>query len=154
MLSINAVCNQIIRKAITTNRKITPLKLQKLLYLVYAYSLRANNGKKMFDATFNAWQYGPVCISVYDEFSGFGSNEITSYFKDAKGQSFFPNSNMIENYPFFVAFDLVWDKYSKMTGSQLVDITHGNKNTAWFKTKTNHVIPDELILDDVKKGVY
>lgn len=154
MLSLNAVCNQIIRKSISTNTNLTPLKLQKLLYLIYAHSIKENNGYRVFDATFNAWQYGPVCIPVYEEFSSFGSGQITSYFKDAKGQSYFPNPDVKENTPFFNAFNFVWDKYGNLTGAQLVDLTHGRNNTAWFKTKTNHVIQDELIIEDVSKGVY
>lgn len=154
MLSLNAVCNEIIRKFIATNQKITPLKLQKMLYLIYAYSLKENKGKKIFAASFHAWEYGPVCVSVYEEFSSFGSNPITSYYKDAKGRSYFPNRDIYENYPFFVAFNTVWNKYARKTGSQLVDITHGNHNTAWFKTRTNGLITDNLILDDVKRGIY
>lgn len=154
MLSINAVCNEIIRKCISTNTNITPLKLQKLLYLVYAYSLKENNNKKLFEASFSAWQYGPVCIPVYEEFAGFGSGSITCYSKDAQGKAYFPNKNAEQNNPFFNAFNIVWEKYGKKTGSQLIDITHGTKNSAWYKTPTNLTIKDEYIIDDINKGVY
>lgn len=154
MLSINAVCNEIIKRCISTNTNITPLKLQKLLYLVYAYSLKENHKNKVFDANFSAWQYGPVCIPVYEEFAGFGSGSITCYSKDAQGKSFFPSKEASQNAPFFKAFNTVWDKYGKKTGSQLVDITHGKKNTAWYRTKTNFTIKDEDILKDLDEGVY
>lgn len=154
LLSVNAVCNQIIRKAVSTNTSITPLKLQKLLYLVYAYSLKYNNGKKLFDAQFSAWQYGPVCIPVYEEFSCFGGSNITCYAKNAYGKSAFPNPDFNGNKIFFKAFNDVWSKYANLKSSELVNITHGSKRSAWHKTKTNQIILDKDIILDIENGEY
>ena len=46
---------------------VTPLKLQKLLYYCQGYSL-ALTGKPAFHDKIEAWRYGPVIDSVYQEY--------------------------------------------------------------------------------------
>ena len=46
---------------------VTPLKLQKLLYYCQGYSL-ALTGKPAFKDKVEAWRYGPVIDSVYQEY--------------------------------------------------------------------------------------
>mgnify|MGYP002861256523 CR=1 FL=1 len=46
---------------------VTPLKLQKLLYYCQGYSL-ALTGKPAFPEVIEAWKYGPVVESVYQEY--------------------------------------------------------------------------------------
>ncbi|MBQ7217176.1 MAG: SocA family protein [Synergistaceae bacterium] len=46
---------------------VTPLKLQKLLYYCQGYSL-ALTGKPAFDDPIEAWKFGPVVESVYQEY--------------------------------------------------------------------------------------
>lgn len=53
---------------------ITPLKMQKLIYYVYVWSIVAD--KKIIDDTFVKWQYGPVNSSVYNYYKKFGTSEI------------------------------------------------------------------------------
>lgn len=54
---------------------VSNIKLQKLLYLVYGgYCL--DNEEVLFGELFQAWQYGPVVASVYDEFCFFAGAHI------------------------------------------------------------------------------
>ena len=53
---------------------ITPMKLQKLLYYCQGYSL-ALIGKPIFVEPIEAWEYGPVIDSVYQEYRKY-KNEI------------------------------------------------------------------------------
>lgn len=55
---------------------ITNLKLQKLLYYAQAWFLVNNDNTKLFDDDIVAWQYGPVVVSVYEEFKSFGRAPI------------------------------------------------------------------------------
>lgn len=54
---------------------VTPLKLQKLLYYVQGYSL-ALTGKPAFSDQIEAWRYGPVVESVYQEYKKYNKSII------------------------------------------------------------------------------
>ena len=54
---------------------VTPLKLQKLLYYVQGYSL-ALTGKPAFPDKIEAWKYGPVVDSVYQEYKKYNRGII------------------------------------------------------------------------------
>lgn len=57
-------------------RKLTPLKLQKLLYYVQVNYLVNNNGEPLFSEPIQKWQYGPVVPNVYFEFKDNGISHI------------------------------------------------------------------------------
>ena len=68
------------KKERNPNKKIsvTNLKLQKLMYFVEAYYMVKNPDEdEMFNEKWSAWDYGPVCKELYDQFKVFGSIEIT-----------------------------------------------------------------------------
>ena len=54
---------------------VTPLKLQKLLYYCQGYSL-ALTGKPAFPDKIEAWQYGPVVDSVYQDYKQYSGGII------------------------------------------------------------------------------
>lgn len=54
---------------------LTNLKLQKLLYYQQGFHL-AFFGTPLFDEDVEAWMYGPVVPSVYDEYSKYGSASL------------------------------------------------------------------------------
>ena len=55
---------------------ITPLKLNKLVYIAYGWVAGAI-GQRLFDEEIEAWQHGPVIRSLYDEFKHFKNRPIT-----------------------------------------------------------------------------
>ena len=70
---------------------ISPIKLQKCLYFLFAiwggYVLSSRNGKNedkdshnyseyLFDDDFSVWEYGPVDEKAYNWFENFNDNEI------------------------------------------------------------------------------
>ena len=57
---------------------LTPLKLQKLLYLAQGWSFVWDD-KEAFSDEFCAWQYGPVNEKVYETFKKYGRTEIPEY---------------------------------------------------------------------------
>lgn len=152
MAQIETVCNEIIKKSIIENVTLTPLKLQKIIYFIYAYGLAKKN-KKLFNACFYAWRYGPVSEVVYQEFKNFGDKQITSYSQDARGISYFLNKNNPENNDLIECIEMVWNKYKNNSGSQLFRLTHKD-GSAWNKTYTNEQIQDNFIKEDVIRGLY
>jgi len=123
------VANNILKRAFRENVDITPMKLQKLLYFVYKSYLQTT-GAKLFEEHFQTWRYGPVVESVYNEFRGYGSNHISSLYKDERGQVWTvdePNSPEAR-----ASIDFVWRNYSQYDGIVLSGYTH-MPDTAWYK---------------------
>jgi len=74
-----AVANAFIEKAKARGIKdLTPMKLQKLVFYAHAWSLVMGDCPLVKDKVY-AWPYGPVIESVYHEFKGYGSTNITSF---------------------------------------------------------------------------
>lgn len=72
-----AVANLLLDWAEQMRTDITPLKMQKLLYFVHAdYLIRTK--LPLVKETFEAWSYGPVIPSIYEEFRIFSREKITS----------------------------------------------------------------------------
>lgn len=54
---------------------VSHLELQKILYIADVVHL-GRTGKRLTDATFEAWDYGPVDPSLYQVLKGYGSKPI------------------------------------------------------------------------------
>lgn len=97
---------------------LTPLKLQKLLYLAQGWSYVWDN-KPAFEGDFQAWQYGPVNERVYLAFKKYGRKEI-------------PQSEGIKSLCDIDVMDTlnaIWNEYGKRSAYYLVELTH--KQTPW-----------------------
>lgn len=103
---------------------LTPLKLQKLLYLAQGWSFVWDN-KAAFADDFEAWQYGPVNEKVYEEFKKYGRSEIP----EGEGISSLGDFDVKET------LAAVWNEYGKRTAYDLVELTHQQKpwRDAYFK---------------------
>lgn len=62
---------------------VTPIELQRLLYLVYCGYEKAD-GTRLFTEPFRVWQYGPVVESVYWKFRCSRVDPVTCFASDAK----------------------------------------------------------------------
>lgn len=106
------------------NYSLTPLKLQKLLYLTQGWSFVWDR-KAAFPDEFEAWQYGPVNEKVYEAFKQYGRSEI-------------PESEGIESLSDCEVEDTltaIWDEYGKNTAYDLVELTHSQ--TPWVHAYSN-----------------
>ena len=93
---------------------ITNLKLQKILYFAQAYYLSKLN-KPLFSDSIEAWQYGPVIPSVYNQFKGKGSNPIICETDDSTISE--NDKEILKN---------VWNTFGGYSASRLVDISHAH----------------------------
>ncbi len=141
---------------------ITPLKIQKLVYISHGWHLAITDGYPLvFDEYAEAWPYGPVFPSLYHEFKVFGYSPITKYAEEVV-----PQEGAIPDYITGEGYDIVtpnihneevkellnqiWDFYRDTSGSTLSQITH-KKGSPWEKVwnkhggKKNAYIPDEDI---------
>lgn len=97
---------------------LTPLKLQKLLYLAQGWSYVWDN-KPAFEDDFQAWQYGPVNEKVYEAFKKYGRNEIPI----SEGIRSIIDIDIKET------LNAIWDEYGNRSAFDLVELTH--KQTPW-----------------------
>jgi uncharacterized phage-associated protein len=99
--------------------KMTPKKLQKMLYYVYAWGLVFLNesaddiSQKVFDANFEAWVHGPVIRDVYNKYSVFGRNPIDVEFDTPAIDE--ETTDLLQQ---------IMNIYGKFTANELERLTH------------------------------
>ena len=127
-----AIANQLLDLASQSQRKLTQIEIQKLVYFSHGWHL-ALRDQNLIDDQIEAWTYGPVVRRLYDVFKKFGSSQITEKAYDwnvsPKGgfAYCFPaiQSSSLENDTYARAVvEIVWNKYGLMPPFKLVEITH------------------------------
>ena len=126
-----AVANYFIGKAQSEGVSITPMKLLKLVYIAHGWRLGLQN-LPLIGEEIQAWKYGPVVESVYQDFKQYGRGSIAR-----QKPVFQSNGEMViptVTDPVVAGFlDNVWNAYKHLDGFQLSAITH-QKDTPWYKT--------------------
>lgn len=157
--SVKSIANAFLNRAALEGKKLTHLKLQKLMYYAVGYYLAAY-GEPLVDARFEAWDYGPVLPELYQEFREFRNRPITQLANDLDWDTGemvpvpIPSGDKRVDH----VVDYVWRTYSPYSALQLSDMTH-NPGTPWEKTRKDNPgirgvdIPDELLKDYFGKKV-
>lgn len=130
---------------------ITPLKMQKMVYLAYAVHL-AKKKEKLFKEPIEAWPNGPVVPSLYRALKKYGSSPVAEDFIDYQNQD-----ELLQKFPAAVkeTFDEVYEEYISKSAFELVTLTHQQK--AWLAARkglrddqvSHNQIQDELILEQL-----
>lgn len=133
-----------------SERDLTPLQIIKFSYIAYG-TLLGQYEIKLFDEQIQAWQYGPVINSIYQEFKKYGRNVIPKQdfekynsFDDylsinEQSSSFKDNKNTIEK-----VLDETYQTYKDLGGYTLIDLTHA-VGTPWDKCQSYSTIDDNTI---------
>ncbi len=147
MVTAINVANTFLERAFKEGVDITPMKLQKLIYIFYKEYLKETKSK-VFTDEFEVWKYGPVISFVYDCFKKYGSNTIKDYYKNIDGS--YTVVKLIPNSDFFNIFNKVWSLYGNKDGIYLSMLTH-EEGTAWSKAweSGRQNIIDEDIYNEV-----
>ncbi|MCG8307623.1 MAG: DUF4065 domain-containing protein [Cytophagales bacterium] len=137
-----AIANFFIRKSLKEKKPVTQIKLQKLIFFAHGFYL-AIKEKPLVDEKIEAWQYGPVIPSVYHRFKKWGNNSIDEVLLEN-------GNNLIINQEDIDFLELVWHKFSSLSASQLIKISHetnGPWNRAIEKSKAlvGFVVPNIII---------
>ncbi len=104
--------------------EITNMKLQKLLYFAYAIHLFEAN-ERLFDAEFEAWNYGPVVRDVYSEFKRLGNRPIeepVDVSDPVTGRRLDFQENLSLGQLAFLSRIVTF--YGRMSAGQLVNLSH------------------------------
>ena len=124
-----AISNNILRRAFNEGVEMSPMKLQKLLYFLYARYLHISDGDHLFSSRFEVWKYGPVLQEVYRYFKNYSADPILEY---AEMDSEVYVISETVNPVFKRALDEVWQRFKGFSGQHLSAITH-LEHAAWFK---------------------
>lgn len=150
MVSVQALANTVLKRAYEEEEKVTPMKLQKLMYFICRNYLKKTN-KELVEESFLAWDYGPVLRSAYDEFKPFGAKPITRFAKNSKNEVYIINESI--NNDITEVIDDVWQQYKSKNGIELSEITHqedGAWHTAYYNRGRGCVIKaEEMKRDEV-----
>ncbi|GMB02265.1 type II toxin-antitoxin system antitoxin SocA domain-containing protein [Pelosinus sp. IPA-1] len=131
MVEIILVIEYFLAKSIPkTQRAITNLKLQKLLYYAQGFFMASNNNDMLFRDELQAWVHGPVCHEVYTRYKEYGFNEIPK-----------SNDEVILPEEVTKVLDRVWNVFGSYNGSQLEYLTH--RESPWIKAR-NGLKPWEI----------
>lgn len=127
-----------------TDLEVSPIKLQKALYFLFAYfggwASFSNQNQEfneldnesidthLFNATFMAWDYGPVDTEVYNSYK----NERANFYRidaEAAKSVLMDNDSAV-----FTMIDHLYDQIIDLNDFTLVDVSH--KDNAW---KENYI---------------
>lgn len=121
---------------------ISPVKLQKLVYLAHGWHLALYGEPLVADENAEAWQYGPVFPSLYHEFSEFGRGPITRLADDYEIAD--PQTGKVKlvvtpdipkrDTQVRRLLDKIWEVYGTYAPWQLSAMTH-KPDSPWDKTR-------------------
>lgn len=144
--SAKAIANYFIGKSVTDPKStLSPLKLIKLVYIAHGFYLDLKN-EKLINETVEAWKYGPVIRSLYDEFRKYGASAITHL---AKTEEISPQDDYTHEF-----LNEVWDAYGSWTGTQLSAWTHEDGSPWYISTEGGTKLNDQIIPDASIKNYF
>lgn len=143
-IDVVVVVAYLLKEAASISRGLTPLQINKLVYICHGWTLGIL-GKPLIDNRtdqIQAWKYGPVVTEAYERLKKWGAQEVTyASFCDSFGfggkivkrlleESMAQISD--ENPKICEVIDMVWYVYRDYTAGQLITITHKDE-TPWKK---------------------
>ena len=151
------IANYFLDRAEDDGRRLSPLKLVKLVYVAYGWFLAIKN-ERLFNERIEAWQHGPVIPSVYHEFKHFGSSPIVgrSVIVDYEGEDGklnisvttprVPDTDLDAN----IVLDTVWKSYKDFSAWQLREMTHED-DTPWKRVYVDGMRGITMRDDDIRE---
>ena len=156
-----AIANAFLQRAFNDKKACGHLKLQKLVYLSHGYYLALTGGVPLVNEPFEAWDYGPVCRSLYVEFRDHGKAPIDRLATevDWDAEQFLPVPAPTSDATVNKVVDFVYTTYIDRSAFALSDLTH-QPGWAWDKTRKadkfglrNVDIPNDMIAEDFKSHI-
>lgn len=152
MYNVLDVCRHVINYSNNQDYGISNLKLQKVLYFIQAYFL-ISTPEACFAEQIEAWDFGPVVPEAYHEYKQYGSGDIpyiTSYIQfdeeDIWNSASIDFSDNIISDDDKKLIDMVVDKFSEYSATDLVTLTH--RQAPWkdaYVRGMNNAIKNESI---------
>ncbi len=125
------------------NGRLTPMQVIKLVYFAHGWTLKLTKGTPLINESIEAWRWGPVVRSIYDEYKHHGNEFIGGKYKKKRFEKFGDLTTAV--------LDRILDVYGHKNGLELSAMTHQD-DTPWHKIYVDQkqhagdaVIPDDLI---------
>ena len=153
---VKAVANQMLDWADSDGIAVSPMKLQKLVYFNHAAFIVAKS-RPLIAQSFEAWEHGPVCPSLYAEFKRFKDRAITSRaekFDPVSATKVIPLLNLGEEDQEFVRER--YDFYKKFSVIALSELSHSRAGP-WRYAKSlfaNGLNPNRDISNDLIRDYH
>lgn len=155
-----SIANALLEKAASDGETITPMKMQKLLYLIHGYGL-VECEDPVIDEVFEAWKFGPVLNSIYHECKGYGRGGIRRSIKDYDYKTGKVRTVPTPSDPIVQSIiDFVWEEYGDESAISLSDWTH-EKGGPWDEVTDggrrilrNQSIPNSSIRSYFERHLY
>lgn len=128
-----AVANLLLDLADSEKCAVTPMKLQKLVYFAHGWHLGITE-RPLLNERVEAWKFGPVIPSLYQDFKEFGDKPITSRATVISGfrvvRAVLPPETPATT---LSIIQRVWHVYKGFSGTDLSAMTH-QPGTPWDQT--------------------
>ena len=124
---------------------ITPMKLQKLIYILNGWHLAVTGGPVVREP-FRAWQYGPVEPGLYRLLKHYGNKPISEYlttYEDGESNAYVVAKG---NTDFYELLNIVIKKYMALGALRLSALTH-QPCTPWDNTTRGGAIDNADIMN-------
>lgn len=146
MYSSAAIANRFLGVAPASGSRLTPMKIQKLVYIAHGWHLAYKDRPLCFE-TAQAWRWGPVFHDLYHSVKRWGRHPITEEIRDYwDGEVYVVEED--EGGFAVELIDAIWDVYRRFSAAQLSAMTHA-KGTPWAavykRGKRYAEIPNDLI---------
>jgi uncharacterized phage-associated protein len=143
------IANAFLTLANRDGYRVSPLKLQKLLYYANGYYMAENDGQPLINEYFEAWDYGPVIPTVYYEFREYKDNPIKrfAYTWDERAGKMIIAPQPIGDARAGDVIEWVWETYRDRSAVDLSKMTH-KADSPWDKARrraSNHGMRNERL---------
>lgn len=118
--AVQSYTAETIARWLLSQQSMSPKKLQKMLYYCYSWTLALLNedaenlDNKLFNEKFEAWVHGPVIRPIYNQYRGFGFQDIPQE----------DGAPVIEDADVLDVLNQVVETYGHFTGNELESLTH------------------------------
>jgi len=144
--SVLAVANEFLNLGSRDLIPVSPMKIQKLLYMAHAYHLCKHN-RPLVNEEFEVWKFGPVLPGLYHKCKHFDQTEIKGFlvYADHDFGKAEPERVPKDDVDAIESINAIWDQFGKYDPMVLSKWTHV-RNGPWDQSrgKTN-IIPNDLI---------
>lgn len=142
-----AIANFFLRR-----QRLTQMKLHKLVYFAHGWHLGLNRGP-LLDEAIQAWRYGPVVPSLYEEFKWFGPEPIDCLATRKSGRRALaptvdPDDTFVLN-----LLERIWDLYGPLSAARLSRMTH-EPDSPWTTVAGGRRRPGRVDMPDGLLAAY
>lgn len=131
----STVANTLLEIAAEGGGRLTPMQLQKLVYIAHGWHL-AVYGRPLTSSRIEAWQYGPVIPSLYRDTRGYGAQPVETLIAPVAAalagvRDVGAPTVPAEDEEAWALLRRVWTLYGSLDGVRLSALTH-QRGTPWY----------------------